>query len=336
VSRAKRLWLTVLTVCAAPAACPADEVRLKNGDRITGTVVEASGGKLKVSTAAAGDLTVDMKEVQTFSTDEPVEIRMKDGTVVRTRVGPSESAGAVNAGGETDVTLASIKSVSSKGPRWTGAVVVGGLLTRGNSNTESLNVAVEASRRGRDDRISANAGYTYSRQADPNGPGKTTTADNWFAAGKYDYYFTEKFYGFAALRVEHDTIAQLDVRVTPSVGVGYQWVESPDFNFATEAGLAWVYEDYATGGTDDHVAARLAYHVDKNYNDKVSLRHNLEYLPSLEDLSDFNLNADGGIRTTLTKTMFAELKVEWRYDATPAPDAHKNDLRYLLGVGWTF
>jgi len=30
------------------------------------------------------------------------------------------------------------------------------------------------------------------------------------------------------------------------------------------------------------------------------------------------------------------LKFEWRYDATPAPDAHKNDLRYTLGVGWTF
>jgi putative salt-induced outer membrane protein YdiY len=336
VSVAKRPWLVLLTVCAVPALGFADEVRLRNGDRITGKVVEASGGKLKVSTAAAGDLTLDLKEVQTFGTDEPVEVRLKDGTITRTRVLPSESAGAINTGGEADVTLASVKSVSSQEPHWTGAVVVGGLLTRGNSNTESLNVSVEASRRGRDDRISANAGYIYSRQADPNGPGKTTTADNWFAAGKYDYYFTEKFYGFAALRVEHDTIAELDLRVTPSVGVGYQWVESPDFNFATEAGLAWVYEDYATGGTDSHAAARLAYHVDKKFNDKVSLRHNLEYLPSLEDLSDFNVNADGGVRTTLTKTMFAELKVEWRYDATPAPDAHKNDLRYTLGVGWTF
>jgi putative salt-induced outer membrane protein YdiY len=336
VSPATRLCLVLLAACAAPAACWADEVRLKNGDRITGKVVEASGGKLKVSTAAAGDLTIDLKEVQTFSTDEPVELRMKDGGIVRTRVSPSESAGAISTGGETDVTLASIKSVSSKGPRWTGAVVVGGLLTRGNSNTESLNVSVEASRRGRDDRISANAGYIYSRQDDPNGPGKTTTADNWSAAGKYDYFFSEKFYGFAALRVEHDTLAELDVRVTPSVGVGYQWVETPDFNFATEAGLAWVYEDYATGGSDDHVAARLAYHVDKKFNDKVSLRHNLEYLPSLEEISDYNLNADAGLRATLTKTMFAEFKFEWRYDATPAPDAANNDLRYLLGVGWSF
>src|SRR4030095_3884259 len=104
--------------------------------------------------------------------------------------------------------------------------------------------------------------------------GKTTTADNWFAAGKYDHFFSEKFYGFGALRVEHDTIADLDIRVTPSAGVGYQWIEPPDLNSNTEAGLAWVYEDYATGGSDDHFAARLAYHFDKKFNDKVAFLHN--------------------------------------------------------------
>ena len=107
-------------------------------------------------------------------------------------------------------------------------------------------------------------------------------------------------------------------------------------NFNTEAGIAWVYEDYAVGGSDNHVAARLAYHFDRKFNEKVTFLHNLEYLPSLEDLSDFNVNADAGVRATLTKTMFTQLKVEWRYDATPAPDAAKNDVRYTLGVGWTF
>jgi hypothetical protein len=34
--------------------------------------------------------------------------------------------------------------------------------------------------------------------------------------------------------------------------------------------------------------------------------------------------------------MFGEAKVEWKYDSTPAPGAEKNDLRWVLGVGWTF
>jgi putative salt-induced outer membrane protein YdiY len=324
-----------LVVCAAAPAL-ADEIRFRNGDRLTGKITEASGGKLKMTTAAAGDVTVDLKEVQTFTTDDPIEIRLKDGTILRERVQASETAGAVAPGGGADVQLASVKTINAKRDRWTGAIVAGGLITRGNSNTENLNVSVEASRRGDKDRISGNAGYIYSRQEDPSGGGKQTTADNWFAAGKYDYFFSEKVYGFGAMRVEHDTIADLDVRLTPSAGVGYQWVETPGFNFATEAGLAWVYEEYSAGGSDNHFAARLAYHVDKKFNEKVALAHNLEYLPSLEDLGDYNFNTDAGVRVTLTKTMFTELKAEWRHDATTAPGAENNDLRYTLGVGWTF
>ena len=336
--RAKRLALALaaLTLGAACAPASADEIRLKNGDRLTGKIAEASGGKLKITTAAEGDITVDLKEVQTFSTDEPVEVRLKDGTIIREAVRPSDTAGAIGVGAGADQPLSEVKSIKTKRDQWTGALVVGGLLTRGNSDTESLNVSVEASRRTDTDRISANAGYIYSRQKDPDTGNKSTAADNWFVGGKYDYFFTEKFYGYGAMRVDHDRIAGLDLRLTPSLGVGYQWVETPGFNFATEGGLAYVHEEYSAGGSDDHMAARLAYHVDKKFNEKVALMHNLEYLPSLERGSDFNVNADAGVRATLTKAMFAEFKFEWRYDATPAPGAEKNDLRYTLGVGWTF
>jgi hypothetical protein len=65
--------------------------------------------------------------------------------------------------------------------------------------------------------------------------------------------------------------------------------------------------------------------------------HNVEYLPSVTDpAGDFNLNADAGLRAMLTKSMFAEMKIEWKHDSTPAPDAEKNDLRYTLGLGWNF
>ena len=333
--RAVVWFVAAMVLCAACDDARADEVRLRNGDRMTGKVVEVSGGKLKLNNSVAGDVSIDLKDVETFSTEEPIEVRLKDGTVRNEPAAASQTAGSVSVGGN-DVDLGSVKSASSTGPKWTGALVVGGLITRGNTNTESLNVSIDVTRRGKDDRISAGAGYIYSREADPDGPGKDTTADNWFAAGKYDYFFTEKFYGYASLRLEHDSIADLELRVTPSIGVGYQWVETPTTKFGTEAGLAWVYEDYEVGDTEDHVAARLAYHFDHKFNDKVAFLHNLEYLPSLEDISDYNFYTDAGVRASLTKAMFAQFKVEWRYDATPAPDAHNNDLRYVLGVGWTF
>jgi len=338
MSRPGPAVIAMVLLASAAATALADEVRFRNGDRLTGTITSAEGGKLKVTSKVAGDVTVDLKDVDTFSTEAPAAVHLNDGTVLRDRIEAAD-AGAIRtagAAGARPVPLSDVESINPNRDRWTGSVVVGGLVTRGNSNTTSLNVNAEATRRTLQDRLSGSAGYIYSRERSPDTGANTTTADNWSLAGKYDYFFTKKFYGFASLRAEHDRIADLDLRLTPSLGVGYQWVEKPDLNFNTEAGVAWVYEEYDDADSDDHVAARLAYHVDKKFNERVSLRHNLEYLPSVEDLGDFNVNADLGVRTNLTKSMFTELKVEWKYDATPAPGAAKNDQRFLLGVGWSF
>ena len=345
----RRLNLAALAAAAlllSSLPSRADEVRFKNGDRLSGTVVDMEGGKLKIKSAVAGDVTVDMKDVATFSTDAPVELRLQDGTVIKQRVQAGDAGTvAVAGGGAADggegaaaraVPLASVKRINPGFGKWTGAVTVGGLITRGNSNTESANVDAQTTARWEHDRVHLGAGLFYGRQQDEDTGEKDTTTSNWFLRGKYDHFFSEKFYGYALTRVEQDRVADLNLRVSPGVGVGYQWFERPDFNLLTEAGVNWVYEEYEDADSEEHVAARLAYHVDKQFTEKVTVFHNLEYLPSVEDLSDFNLITDAGVRTSLTDKMFAEFKFEWRHDATPAPDAAKNDLRYLLGVGWQF
>ena len=329
------LFVAVFFACVTPPA-RADEVRFKNGDRLTGTITEAQGGKLKVKTAVAGDVTVDLKDVETFSTDGPIDVRLGDGTVVRDRFAPGAAPGTVTTAGGREVPLSDVKLISPKLGKWTGSVTAGGLLTRGNSQTTSLNASVEASRRGADDRLSFAGGYTFARDRDPSTGDNSTSADAWFASAKYDRFLDEKLYGYALARADHDRIADLYLRLAPGVGAGYQWVERPDFNFLTEAGVSWMHENYDPGETENHAAGRLAYHVDKKFNEQVLGFHNLEYLPNLEELDDYNMNADAGVRASLTKNMFTELKVEWRFDRTPAPDASKNDLRYLLGVGWSF
>ena len=330
--------LVAILLCGAASAALADEIKFKNGDRLTGTITEADGGKLKIASKVAGDVTVDLKDVETFSTDAPLDVRLKDGTMLHQRFDAGAAPGTVNAaaGPRREIALTDLKTITPKLGKWTGSVVAGGLLTRGNSHTTSLNLSAAATRRGEDDRISAIAGYTFASQANDTGGGTSASADAWFAGAKYDRFFTDEFYGYGLARADHDRIADLNLRLSPGVGVGYQWVEQPDFNFLTEVGLSLVYEDYDPGPTDTHLAGRLAYHVDRKFNEQVLGFHNLEYLPSVEDISDFNVNADAGVRASLTKTMFTEFKVEWKYDATPAPDAAKNDLRYLLGLGWSF
>lgn len=235
------------------------------------------------------------------------------------------------------IALKDVIAINPPPVQWTGALSANGIFTTGNAETVSIGVNANAVRRSERDRITLGAGYLYGRQRNPSTDRDETTVDNVFGAAKYDYFILARTYLFGSVRAERDRIAELDLRFTPAVGVGYQWFETPTFDLSTEGGVAWVYEDYRGAGTESHFAARLAYQIAYRPHDLVLLFHNLEWLPSFEEPFDnYNLNTDAGVRATLAGTLFTEFRVELRYDSTPAPGNEELDTRYLVAIGWAF
>lgn len=319
----------------------ADEVVFINGDRISGKIISASDGKLVIDSTVAGRITVDLSRVATFSTDEPVAIHLEDGTVLNQPVQAAEQGRVSPVGGVAagqPVELTSVKAINPPpvSSPWTGSVSAGLLIASGNADSFATNVTLSASKRGEDDRITVGGEYFFARQRDSDTGVWNTSVDNWKVNGKYDYFLGPQWYVFFQGRVERDRIADLDLRVSPSIGLGYQWWEGPVSNFLTEAGLAWVYEDFRGADSEEYFAARLAYRYDRVVREGVKVFHNLELLPSLEDFGEFILDTDLGLRFNLTTRMFTEGKLQWRHNSQPAPGADKNDLRFIASVGVTF
>jgi putative salt-induced outer membrane protein YdiY len=320
----------------------ADEVIFKNGDKLTGTIVSADGGKLVITSKVAGKITVDLNDVLTFSTDVPLKVKLQDGTTVNQKIAADTQPGTIDTapGGTLQpqtFPLAQIDKINEPPVAWTGAIVVNGLFTHGNSNTSEIGVSGNAVRRSETDRISADAAYLFSRST-PKGGTSVTTEDNWILNGEYQDFFTKKFYGYANVGVQKDRINNLDLRLTPGIGIGYQWVERPDFNISTEAGGTWVYQEFRNVSTpQENFSARIAYHIDKSlWDDKVKLFHDLEFLPGIQHTNDYIVTTDIGLRAAITENMFSELKAIFDFDSKPAPGAVKFDTKYLIGVGWKF
>ena len=283
-----------------------------------------------------------MQDVQTFSTDAPVEIRLQDGTVVKQRVLAAE-AGYITterSGLLTAQKYALADVVGIDVPvvpvRWQGSASLGFSLTRGNSESENFAVSVNLLRRSEQDRITLDGGYLFGRTTDPDTDEHTTSENRWFLGLKYDYYFTEKLYGYGAFRVEQDHVADLDLRLITGVGVGYQWVETTDFSFRTEAGVAWLYEVYEDNGSDDAIVLRLAYYLTKQFTSRLSIFHDFQIYPAFTDFSDIFLTTQAGLRASIIAAMFAELKAVVDYDSTPAPGVKETDFRFMMSIGMTF
>lgn len=164
---------------AVTSVASADEVVFLNGDRLTGTIVQAARGKLTMKTESAGTVTIDLAKVKTFATDAPVAVRLGDKTVITSPVmsGPAGSIRLVPVpgGAPQPVALRDVTQINPPPVKWTGSVSANGLFTTGNSETATIGIAAGAVRRGERDRITLGAGYLYGRQRDRDTDESETT-----------------------------------------------------------------------------------------------------------------------------------------------------------------
>lgn len=319
----------------------ADEIVLKNGDRLTGKVKQLVDGKLVLESELAGKVTIDLSNIQTFSSDAPIEVHLNDGTVLQERVSKS-GAGRFSVPGDKtlqaqDFEVGAIVSINPPRPRWSGNISIGATSTHGNTRTDTVTASASLSKRTEKDRTQLWADYAKGKQEDPDTGEKVTTEDWWRTRAKYDYFFTEKFYGYLDGRYEKDRIAELDRRVIVGAGGGYQWIESDDMNFSTEAGLASRYEKFDNETeSSSETSLQLGYHFDKKLVDNVKFINDLTYYPSLEQFSDYYLTSTAELRAYFTQSMFTNFKVIFNYDSTPAIGKGSTDTKYILGVGVSF
>jgi putative salt-induced outer membrane protein YdiY len=322
----------------------ADEVHLKNGDRLTGKIVQLVGGKMLLKSAVAGEVTVAQSDIETFSSDEPIEVHLKDSTTFHHKVSSAAAGHFSLATGDLlksqEFSISDVVSINPPPkpvPRWTGDISLGLTSTHGNTKIETINASVGLAKRTDNDRTTINFDYARSKQENRDTGEIQTTEDWWRAKGKYDYFFSKKMYGYVNGRYEKDAVAELDRRMIIGGGGGYQWIESSDMNFSTEFGLATLYEKY-TNETDSksELSLELGYHFDKKLNKIASLTHDLTYYPSTDKFSDYFLTSSVGIRADLTERMFASFRTLFQYDATPAIGAGSTDVKYFLNLGYRF
>lgn len=320
----------------------ADEITLKNGDRITGDIQSAADGKLVLAPSFAADttITVAIADIATFSSEKPITLVLGDGTVIRQSIGTAQPGAVTTKEGGSlvpqRVALDSIAKINPPPVTWTGNVAANALYAQSNTRTLQFGASADASRRSETDRISFGGAYQYGEQKVGNV--SSTTTNTWFAQSEYDAFLTPKFFAYGSGRIEQDHVNYLKLRLLPGAGVGYQWFESPEFNFALKGGLAWLYEDYSNfGGSNDSVNLNLSWHIDRSFNDgRIKLFNDVSLYPSVQNSKDFLALVSGGMRLALTKTMFSQISVNLNYDNNPAPGARQTTTQYLFGLGFTF
>src|SRR5271166_2525761 len=112
----KRFAAGLLFLLVGLVAIPAlaDQVVLKNGDRLTGTITKSDGKSLVIKTDYAGDVTVKFDVIQSLTSSGDLNVTL-DG---KTAVGPITTSGsdvvvATKAGAPVEAPISSVTLMRS-------------------------------------------------------------------------------------------------------------------------------------------------------------------------------------------------------------------------------
>lgn len=247
----------------------ADELKMQNGDRITGTVVKMENGTLTVKTSYAGDIAVKWDQVESIRTASPVHVVLDDKT---------SAHGILNPTGTGDLELKTVDVIkpirfalgqverinppSKPAVKFSGRVNVGLDIKKGNTDTKAYHVDSEVEARTENNR------YTVGAEANREEESERKTADNRLFYMSYDHFLTQKWFFYTNASFERDDFKDLNLRTTVGAGSGYQFFESEQKNLSLRGGLAYVNTDYSVGvQDDDYTAGRWAVKYDQFFKD---------------------------------------------------------------------
>ena len=349
----RRVVFIIIFLFGLTNICQADTVLFKNGDRLTGKLISIIKEKISFKSDIAGEVTINLSDVQNFWTAAQIKIHLKDGTILQSRALKSEAGRfAIQGSDVLQAQTFDFGDLTSVNPppvpkaKWKGNLTAGLTSTHGNTFNESGSISFNVSRQTKKDRAKIKGLYLSNRTRDADTKEKKTTEESVSIGGKYDYFLTKKIYSYLNCAYKKDHIADLDRRIIAGLGAGYQLIDTDKIEFSTDAGPSFLSEKYTTKNpvtnekevdTTDKMSLQLGYHLDCALNDKIIFMHNLVYLPSLEGkFSDYFMHTDAELRLLLTKSMFSSFKAIFDYDSTPPKSVGSTDTKYIIGLGWNF
>lgn len=217
---------------------------------------------------------------------------------------------------------------------WKGSGELGLALTRGNSETESLNAKLGLSFE--DTRWKHDIGASALRQkGEIDGTDELQlTANRYELSGSSAWKFSERAYMIGSLRYENDDFAPYEYQTIGSIGAGWYAIKNDTTQWLFEGGPGYRrYKEVATGQTDGEAVfrGRMAY------NHAFNAQTSFENILLVEAGSDntFAQN-DTGVVVKMNAKLALKAGLQFRHNSDVAPGLKKTDSLFTTNLVYSF
>jgi putative salt-induced outer membrane protein YdiY len=325
---------TPLVVAALLVALPAaaDEVRLQNGDRITGNTVSLANGTLTFKTDS-GELKIPWEEVTSLAVDHDVYVTVGTNPAILTSFDAADAEGRVTLTPGGPVPLTDIVAIAPQKPAWdvTGGLGAGLVQTTGNTEVNNVRVSADVTAKNGSDRYSAAVAATHARDRG------VETARNWSGSGKYDRFLTSRLFANANAVLTNDRFRDIDLRTALGAGLGLQLLDRSRVKLTGSGGIGYVKENFISIADDHYNAAYESGQLNVALvPGRAELFHSHDGYFQISQGDKKFLRTQNGIRFSLAAGFVATVEYDTDYDRRPSPGRRQTDRTFALTLGYRF
>jgi putative salt-induced outer membrane protein YdiY len=326
----------------------ADQVALKNGDRVTGRITKIVDAKLTIKTEKMGTIEIPWNEIESVTVEDPLNLTLNDGILVRSTFTFSENEFETGAPDELILSIDDIVAIRNdseernfqrlSNPRlfslWRGTGTVGVAGTAGNSRTSSFTTGLNAERATRTDKMAL---YFNLIKASAMVDGESeNTAEAVRGGVSYAYNASELFFYNVFNDYEYDRFQDLDLRFAIGGGMGFKMIKSNRSRLEFLAGSAYSRASYSTPLTRNSAELYWGNEYTVRINTSVSLIQSYRMFNDLTNPGMYRVNFNIGLNTKIWEWLRWNVSVTDRYVSDPAPGRKRNDFLYTTGISVAF
>jgi len=334
----------------------ADQITLKNGDRLTGTIEKSDDKTLVIKTEFAGEVTVQWPAIQEITSDQALHIGLKNGQTV---VGPvttsdgklevsTKTAGNVEAPKDSvavirnDAEQLTFDKAQHPGllEGWNGGINVGFGFTRGNSETKNLALAFASTRKGSHDKLSLYAGSVYASN-DLSTASPHITSNTNQGGVRYDRDINPRLFGFVNADFFTDALQDLNMRSVVGGGLGFHAIKSDTTTLDFLGGANYTRENYTQLAPLPHLihsfsAAQMGDEFMHKVAKSTVITQRAYFFPDLSNAGEYRATFDFGTVTKINKWMGWQNTFGDVYVTNPPTGKRNNDVIFTTGLNVTF
>ena len=348
----------------------ADQIVLKNGDRLSGAIVKSDAKTLVLKTDFEGDVAIQWGAIDTITSTQPLHLALNGGQML---VGPVTTSGTnlsvatANAGTVTTAkdSIVAIRSDAEEKAYeaqlerlqhphlldfWSGFLDTGLSITKGNSDTISYTLAGQAIRATDRDKITITTSSIFSKS-------DTTIPDQVLAKEinggvRVDLNVTPRTFGFGFTNFDYNALQHLNLENVLGGGAGYHVIKRMNATFDLLAGGDYNQEFFSSytlpNATPPPAALTIAAvtqrtaevtvgeQLDAKTKSRVTFTENFTVFPGLQEGAGYRFVFVSSAATKLKTWLSWQVTFNDRFLSNPPFGIQGNDLLLSTGLRLTY